>query len=62
MRWREATIKHAAILAVQASVDGGGDWDLCFVYDVDIHEIVLVSKSSSEEPYSHNEKQIRIYG
>jgi hypothetical protein len=39
MRW---TIKYAAILTVQASVNGGGDSDLCFVYEVDIHKIVPV--------------------
>ena len=37
---------------VHVNVDGGGDWDLYFVYDVDIHEIVLVP----------SEKQIRTYG
>jgi hypothetical protein len=47
---------------MQAIVGGGGDWDLCFVYDINIHEIVLVSKSGSEESYSQNEKQIRIHG
>ena len=44
---------------VYASVDGGGDWDLCFVYDVDIHATVLVS---SQVVRSVTTEANRIYG